>query len=224
MSSIEPDFGGKGKLLEFLECTEEDVRDSFKRARKIVDYVDSRIGGKNYWQVSPMELCWLYTGVRFMRAPLVAETGVGPGSTSTAILDASADFRGRLFSFDLGQKYGEDEEKPVGFLVPDEYKERWSLVIGNTKNTLEGKLSYFGPFDVFLHDSSHTYEHITWELETALKNLRKKFLIVVDNFDWNSAAQDFANKHDLNLVKMADDMCFIFPKKYGTNFQLYLHH
>lgn len=209
---IKPDFTGKEKILEFLECTEKDVAESFERAQKIVDYVDSKIGGKNYWQVSKEELCWLYTGVRLMRAPLMAETGVGPGSTSTAILDASSDFRGRLFSFDLGKKYGESEEMPVGFLVPEKYMDRWSLVIGNTRDTLNGKLSYFGPFDVFFHDSDHTYEHVTWELETALANLRKKFLIVVDNFDWTTAARDFAEKHSLNLVQVADDMCFIFPE------------
>lgn len=209
--SIEPDFQGKEKILEFLECTEEDVRESFSMASSIIEYIDSRIGGKNYWQVSYPELSWLYTGVRFMRAPLMAETGVGSGSSSTAILTASADFRGRLFSFDLGQKYGESEEMPVGFLVPDNLKDRWALVIGDTTSTLEGKLSYFGPFDVFFHDSKHTYEHVTWELETAYRNLRKKFLIVVDNYDWTEAPDDFASKHGLNLVKVADDMCFIFP-------------
>lgn len=215
MNMIEPDFTGKEKILEFLECSEEDVRESFRRANKIIDYVREKIGGKNYWQVSPPELCWLYTGVRLMRAPLMAETGVGPGSTSTAILDASAEFRGRLFSFDLGEKYGgEEEAMPVGFLVPEKFKERWSLVIGNTKDTLEGKLSYFGPFDVFFHDSQHTFEHVTWELETAIKNLRKKFLIVVDNYDWTEAPDKFAEKHGLCLVKVADDMCFIFPEKF----------
>lgn len=212
---LEPDFSGKGKILEFLECTEDDVRESFNRAGKIIDYVQKEIGGKNYWQVSPIELSWLYTGVRMMRAPLMAETGVGPGSTSTAILDATSDFRGRLFSFDLGEKYGSEEErKPVGFLVPEKFKERWNLVIGNTKDTLEGKMSYFGPFDVFFHDSEHTFEHVTWELETALRNLRKKFLIVVDNYDWTEAPDKFAEKHGLCLVKVADDMCFIFPEKY----------
>lgn len=208
---IKPDFTGKEKILEYLECTEQDVKESFGKASEIVDYVDSRIGGKNYWQVSYQELCWLYTGVKMMRSPLVAETGVGPGSTTTAILDASTEFRGRLFSFDLGQKYGDSEEKPVGFLVPDRYKDRWTLVLGDSRNTLEGKLSYFGPFDIFFHDSQHTYEHVSWELETALKNLRKKFLIVVDNFDFTKAPVEFAEKHNLNLVKVADDMCFIFP-------------
>ncbi len=213
---IEPDFEGKEKILEFLECTEEDVRESFKRANKIIEYVQDKIGGKNYWQVSPPELCWLYTGVRLMRAPLMAETGVGPGSTSTAILDASAEFRGRLFSFDLGEKYGEEEKAmPVGFLVPEKFKERWSLVIGNTKDTLDGKMSYFGPFDIFFHDSQHTFEHVNWELETAIKNLRKKFLLVVDNYDWTDAPDKFAEKHGLCLVKVADDMCFIFPEKYA---------
>lgn len=214
---IKPDFKGKEKLIDFLECTEDDVIESFGRANKIIDYVDERIGGKNYWQVSPQELCWLYTGVRMMRAPLIAETGVGPGSTSTAILDASSEFRGRLFSFDLGQRYGgeNEEEKPVGFLVPEKSRDRWNLVIGNTRDTLEGKMSYFGPFDIFFHDSQHTYDHVTWELETAIKNLRKKFLVVIDNYDWTKAPDDFAEKHELTLVKIADDMCFIFPEKYA---------
>ena len=140
---IKPDFTGKEKILQFLECTDADVLNSFEQASRIVEYVESRIGGKNYWQVSGAELCWLYTGVKMMRAPLVAETGVGPGSTSTAILDASSEFRGRLFSFDLGQKYGEDEEMPVGFLVPEKFRDRWSLVLGDTKNTLESKLRHF---------------------------------------------------------------------------------
>ncbi len=211
---INPAFTGKEKILQFLECTETEVLDSFKEASRIVEYVESRIGGKNYWQVSGSELCWLYTGVKMMRAPLIAETGVGPGSTSTAILEASSEFRGRLFSFDLGQKYGEDEEMPVGFLVPDKLRDRWSLVLGDTKNTLESKLSYFGPFDIFFHDSEHTYEHVNWELETALKNLRKKFLIVVDNYDWTTAPDDFAEKQGLTLVKVADDMCFIFRENF----------
>ncbi len=212
---IKPDFAGKEKILTFLECSEGEVEKAFEEASMIVDYVETKIGGKNYWQVSGPELCWLYTGVKMMRAPLVAETGVGPGSTSTAILEASAKFRGRLFSFDLGEKYGEDEQMPVGILVPEKYKDRWSLVLGNTRDTLEGKMSYFGPFDVFFHDSEHTYEHVTWELETALRNLRKKFLIVVDNYNWTKAPDDFAEKHGLSLVKVADDMCFIFREDYA---------
>lgn len=212
---IEPDFTGKEKILQFLECKKEDIKESFEKANKVLDYVEGEIGGKDYWQVSPTELCWLYTGVGMMRAPLVAETGVGPGSTSTAILDATKDFRARLFSFDLGQKYGsENETKQVGFLVPEENKERWNLVIGNTKDTLEGKLSYFGPFDVFFHDSEHSYDHVMWELETAFRNLRKKFLIIVDNYDWTAAPEEFAQRHGLTLVKVADDMCFIFPEEY----------
>ncbi len=213
---VKPDFMGKEKILDFFECTREDVEKNFEEASKIVDDINSKIGGKNFWQVSAPELCWLYTGVKMMRAPLVAETGVGPGSTATAILEASASFRGRLFSFDLGKKYGDEkEEKPVGFLVPDKYKDRWSLVLGDTKDTLEGKLSYFGPFDVFFHDSEHTYDHVTMELETALRNLRKKFLIVVDNFDWTKAPEDFAKKHGLTLVKVVDDMCFIFRENFS---------
>ena len=209
---IKPDLTGKETLLEYLECSPQEMNNAFNSAQKVIEYVHERLGESNYWQVSYNELGWLYAGVHTMRGPFIAETGVGPGSTTTAILEASKPFRGKLFSFDLGIKYGESEDRPVGFLVPEDLKDRWTLVLGDTKKTLSGKLSYFGPFDVFFHDSEHTYDHVAFELETAYANLRKKFLIVVDNFDWTEAPIDFAKKYDLNLINVADDMCFIFPR------------
>ena len=208
---IKPDLTGKESLLEYLECSAQEMNDAFSSAQKVIEYIHKRLGESNYWQVSYAELGWLYAGVYTMRGPFIAETGVGPGSTTTAILEASRAFRGKLFSFDLGIKYGESEDRPVGFIVPEDLKDRWTLVLGDTRETLSGKLSYFGPFDVFFHDSEHTYDHVTFELETAYANLRKKFLIVVDNFDWTEAPADFAKKYDLNLINVADDMCFIFP-------------
>ena len=209
---ILPDFNGKEELLEFLKCSEDDIAASFKQAEDIVSYVDSQIGDKDYWQVSYSELSWLYSLVRLMDAKKVAETGVGPGSTSFAILSALESNNGKLYSFDKGERYGEAEPRPVGFLVPEKLRKNWSLVVGDSKDTLKGVLENSAPFDIFFHDSEHTYEHVTFELKTALRYLTKKFAIVIDNYDWTEAPKDFSEKHNLLLLPMVDDMCFLLPR------------
>lgn len=199
------------KLFNFLGTTEEEFRRTMSEAQKIVDYVDSRIGNKDFWQVSYEELKFLYAAVKHMKAKVVAETGVGPGTTSTAILTALKETGGKLVSFDLGQKYGSEEEtQPVGLVIPEDLKSRWALILGDSMRTLEKGLTENGPIDIFFHDSEHTYEHVTFELETAKKHFKDKFLVVVDNYSWSDASADFAKKYGYELVNVADDMCFIF--------------
>ncbi|MCW6168144.1 MAG: class I SAM-dependent methyltransferase [Thermoplasmatales archaeon] len=209
---VSPDFKRKEELLRFLKCSEDDISKLFRKAESIISYVDSQIGGKDYWQVSYSELSWLYSLVCLMSAKKVAETGVGPGSTSFAILSVLKLDNGKLYSFDKGERYGEAEPKPVGFLVPEKLRKNWSLVLGDSKNTLKNVLEKNAPFDIFFHDSEHTYEHVTFELETALPYLNKRFAIVIDNYDWTEAPKDFSKKHNFLLLPMVDDMCFLLPR------------
>ncbi|MEM0157919.1 MAG: class I SAM-dependent methyltransferase [Thermoplasmataceae archaeon] len=199
------------EFLKYLECSLDRYESELNKADRIVRFVESKIGTENYWQVSPRELANIYASVSLFRGPMIAETGVGPGSTSLAILEASKEFRGRLYSFDLGEPYGEKKDRPVGFLVPENQLERWVFIRGDTRETLPKTLSYFGPFDLFLHDSEHTYDHVMFELETAIRNLKKRFLIMVDNYDWTEAPDHFSKKHNLKLLPVVDDLCFIFP-------------
>ncbi len=178
----------------------------------VIQEIEAHIGGRNYWQLSYSEICWLFAAVENLPSKITVETGVGSGSSSLAILKASEDFNGMLYSFDLGIRYGESPERPVGFLVPPELRNRWILTIGDSKKTLPEKLNDIGQVDIFFHDSEHTYEHVMFELDTILPRMKRRFLIAVDNYDWTDAPRDFASKHDLNLLKMADDMCFIYPK------------
>lgn len=211
ITHIRPDFRGKEKLLDYLNTDGDEVERSFRLAAEVIEQIDASIGGKNYWQLSYPEVAWLYAAVELLPSKLTAETGVGSGVSSLTILKASENFGGKLYSFDLGRKYGESEEMPVGYLVPQRYRTRWELVIGNTKDILPEYAGKIPPVDLFLHDSDHSYDHVTFELETMLQRMKRKYLIAVDNYDWTEAARDFAIRHGLNLVHMADDMCFIFP-------------
>jgi predicted O-methyltransferase YrrM len=205
-------MGSFEQFLEFLKTDPESFEKVSSEAEPINSEISQRIGSRDYWQVSPRELKYIYAAVKIFGGRIIAETGVGPGTSSYAILKASEGFKGHLYSFDLGEPYGKEKDMPVGFMVPDNYRERFTLILGDTNETLERNLIYFGPFDVFFHDSEHTFEHVMFELETARKNLRSKFLIIVDNYDWSNAPEKFAEKYGYILFHPFDDICFIFPE------------
>lgn len=175
----------------------------------ILAHVRSAIGNGNYWQVSEDELFDLYCLCRISGAKVVIETGVGPGTSSYSILSAISRNNGRLHSIDLGEKYGEDSEMPVGFVVPDSFRKFWNLNIGSSRNLLGKVLEVAGRPDVFFHDSEHTYENVMFELEMVFPRLGKDSFIVVDNYDWTEAPRDFAEKNRLKLNRTHDDMCII---------------
>ena len=199
-------------LYKFLGTKKEAFEKAMEEASVIVDYVDTKIGGKEYWQVSYDELQIIYACVKLKRPKLVAETGVGPGTTTTAILSAMRGTDGMLISFDLGIKYGEEEETlPVGWVIPKNLKSGWKLVIGDSRKTLENALKSYGKINIFFHDSQHEYNHVMFELETARKYAESKPLFIVDNYDWTRAPADFARDHGYKLLNAADDLCLIFP-------------
>lgn len=203
----------KTDFFNFLGFSEEDFNRFEAEAQPVIDYVESKIGGKNYWQVSYDELRSIYASVRIMQPKVMVETGVGPGTTSTAILTAMSAYGGKLYSFDLGEKFGEDEEIPVGYVVPDELRKNWKLTLGNSRETLPVELEKMGPVDMFFHDSDHTYQHVMFELEACRNHSSDKFLIIIDNFNWSDAPDEFCMKYGLELYHVEDDMCFIFKKK-----------
>ncbi len=199
-------------IYNFLGTKKEAFEKAMEEASVIVDYVDTKIGGKEYWQVSYDELQIIYACVKLKRPKLVAETGVGPGTTTTAILSAMRGTDGMLISFDLGIKYGEEEEAlPVGWVIPENLKSGWKLVIGDSRKTLENALKSYGKINIFFHDSQHEYNHVMFELETARKYAESKPLFIVDNYDWTKAPADFAREHGYKLLNAADDLCLIFP-------------
>ncbi|OWP55873.1 MAG: hypothetical protein B2I17_07695 [Thermoplasmatales archaeon B_DKE] len=203
-----------GKLLyDFLGTDKGVFEKTMDEAGVIVDYVDAKIGGKDYWQVSYDELQIIYAVVKLKRPKLVVETGVGPGTTTTAILSAMRGTKGILVSFDLGVKYGEEKVAvPVGWVIPEDLKSGWKLVIGDSRVTLEKTMRDYGEINIFFHDSEHEYDHVMFELNTAKKYAGKKPLFIVDNYDWTDAPTRFAQNNSYKLVNAADDLCLIFPQ------------
>lgn len=159
------------------------------------------------WE-SPLELgtyrTILYCLARAIVPSISIETGVLHGLTSAYLLHAiDRNRQGRLISVDLpsyhesgpSNKDGYNDTLPPnrepGWVVEPSDRERWSLVLGSTKEKLPQILKDAGWIDLFLHDSEHTHETMTFELNEAWPRLSAKGILVCDNVDSNTAFFDF---------------------------------
>ncbi len=146
---------------------------------------------------------FLYAATRLLRPKVVVETGCFTGWDSAVILQAlHRNDEGHLYSIDLPARTGQFSQVgpgsglPIGcqpgFLVPEAFKDRWTLTIGNVRQELPPLLEKLGQVDLFYHDSDHTYVHMMWEYTTVWPYLAERGLLVSDDIAWNTAFWDFA--------------------------------
>jgi predicted O-methyltransferase YrrM len=121
----------------------------------------------------------LYLLVRAARPRVVVDTGVLYGASSAHILAALAqNGMGKLHSIDIGR---DPREPPHDFFVPENLQPRWELNIGDSRRELPRLLSRLPAIDMFYHDSLHTFEHMTWEFETAFPHLSPEGVLSSDD-------------------------------------------
>ncbi len=156
----------------------------------------------------------LYVAVRALQPTVVVETGVAAGLSSACILAAlKKNGAGELHSIDLPDQenayfpaLGVDpiailpQGKAPGFLVPETLRSRWHLHLGDTREVLPKLLSGLRAVDIFLHDSEHTYQAMTFEYETVWSHLRPGGLLLSDDVSWNTAFPDFCRRRELKPV------------------------
>ena len=144
----------------------------------------------------------LYLSVRALSPRLVVETGPFNGASSTFLLralEASGGDR-RLLSFDLPDArdalgFPIPEGREPAWLVPDELRPRFELVLGDTRDTLRPRLAREEAVDVFFHDSLHTTRHMLFEFRVAWRHLRSGGVLVSDDVFWNPAFWLFTSLH-----------------------------
>jgi cephalosporin hydroxylase len=158
-------------------------------------------GRQSYAQIrAPFEL---YALTRLLRPSSVIETGVSSGISSAHFLLALSDNRrGRLRSIDLptrqkGAELGESESpvslppgRATGWAVPTKLRKRWELNLGPSQTLLPGVAKASEPVGLFLHDSLHTPDHLTFELETVRPYLVPGSVVLADNTKWTGSAFD----------------------------------
>lgn len=144
----------------------------------------------------------IYVLIRVCKPRLVLETGVFYGGNTVFILKALEDNGyGRLISIDLpdsrirqidapprhpsvGDSELYREDLRPGFLVPPALEARWDLVLGDSLAEIPKRTE---TFDLYVHDSDHSYDFLKREMEAALPKLSVNALAVVDDIDWSNA-------------------------------------
>lgn len=153
----------------------------------------------------------LYFLIREVKPEIIIETGVHRGVSSLFILQALHDNnKGKLFSIDLPlAEYVTDSKistksilptKKIGVCVPKHLQDKWDLILGDSKKELPKILKKIDSLDVFLHDSKHTYEHMTWEYKTIWPYLKLNGVLVSDDTNWNESFKDFCSQMNLEYL------------------------
>src|SRR5579863_391569 len=155
-----------------------------------------------------MQAPLLYVLLRALEPRRVVETGVSAGFSARLMLEAlRRNGRGRLVSVGLDRialRPGAfasgtgAAERPAGWLVPDALRGPWSLRLGSSETLLPEVLAEEpGTLDVFLHDSLHLFETMTWEYAQAWAHLAPGGLLLSHDIHNNAAWPTFLRAHDL---------------------------
>lgn len=146
----------------------------------------------------------LYACVRIFKPKIMIETGVAGGSTSFTILSAmEKNGFGKLYSIDLDDPNYDTRlsNYKIGWIVPDQLKENWTLILGDSKVELPKLLDNLKNIDIFFHDSDHSYEHMMFEFNTVWNHLSEKKVIFSDDINKNNSFDEFISKKNLDSKK-----------------------
>jgi len=128
----------------------------------------------------------LYVITRLARPERIVETGVASGISTSFMLEAVArNGVGSVISIDVknADNLHIPSARQTGWMIPERYRDRWRLVVGDSREILDHILQEERPIDLFLHDSLHTREHQCWEYERAWAALRPGGLLLSDNVE-----------------------------------------
>lgn len=166
----------------------------------------------------PNWLTWydfIYLATRALRPAVVCESGVFDGQSSAVILQALADNRdGILVSIDLpaSSKIEGSTHNMVfktlppgqqpGWAIPDSLRDRHRILLGDSRDVLQQVIEEHPEIDVFFHDSLHTFEHMSYEYNTAWPALREGGILVSDDVGWNLAFHSFCRQHTRDYVSV----------------------
>jgi len=200
-----------------IELAKEHVAIHLRQASKMemnvngLDSIDMVCRAIDLCSNSCYDKQYLYLVCLYTCPELVVETGVHYGVSSSFILKALEKTGGRLYSIDLPnvQYQGDDgafhldalpQGSETGFVIPEPLKANWELIIGDSRKKLPELLQFVGNIDIFHHDSTNTYDLMTYEYETVWPYLKNDGLLISDDADWNNAFEDFCHRYSADYT------------------------
>jgi predicted O-methyltransferase YrrM len=221
-------LGGRAVLAGY----EREVRASglmehlLDKGREHHEAVVATGAGHSLGAIGYTEGVYLYAMLRAVKPEVVVETGVANGfSTAFSLLALQANGTGHLHSIDLPREVGREYEPGTfyegegragipsgsepGWLIPQELKERWTLILGRSQEELPPLLARLGSVDVFMHDSEHSFDCMWFEFNAAWPALRAGGVLVSDDVNSTEAFARFASQEGREPVRLARGMALL---------------
>lgn len=190
---------------------EKYINDKIYKTKKIFQDIDGEVRDYNYVEglMDKEYASALYRIIKSEKPSIVVETGVCNGLSTSVILKAlNENGEGKLYSIDLPETPEMNEEefsekkdgavipvdKEAGWLVPDDFRDKWEFIEGNTLYKLPELLEELQEIDIFVHDSEHSYEVMMFEFCLAYRHLNKGGMILVDDKEMSLAYRDFSKQ------------------------------
>lgn len=193
-------------LARYADLPYADVlryRLELRHDREFRQHLQRSIGEDHYQFPAAAEL---YVVVRALKPRVIVETGVASGLSSAHILRAlAANGTGTLHSIDLPNVQA-GSVLPAGllpgWLVPDSLRGPWRRHIGDARELLPHLLAALTQVDLFLHDSDHSYENMSFEFAQAFPKLASGGLLMSDDTHLHTAWDDFCARHGLRPTRV----------------------
>jgi hypothetical protein len=136
----------------------------------------------------------LYAAIRICKPMVALETGTAAGASATYILSAmEKNGSGFLYSMDAAP-----DRTHIGCLVPECLRSRLKLRYDSSLLLIPEIAAIANGIDFFVHDSLHTYEHMTAEYELFYRHMGKAGGVICSHDILMSNAWDhFITRHRL---------------------------
>lgn len=173
--------------------------------KELIKNSNIRRGFFDFSMLSVLRAPTLYVLCRIIQPEIVVETGVAEGFSSAFILYAlEKNHKGHLYSIDLPNQPGQELKgnKYTGWLIPENLKSRWTLILGPSREKLPPLLANLKKVNIFYHDSDHSYDNMLFEFKEAEKYLNLKGILIADDITENNAFEEFCKKSEFNSVRL----------------------
>src|SRR5215470_19301567 len=159
----------------------------FAQEIRASDFMAEMIGRRDAYGsegvMGALDCATLYGLTRWLQPAVLVESGGFIGMSSAFILKALADEKlgtSKLYSIELSK------ECEQGALIPEELRSSSGFVPmhGRIEDFLKGD-HLPKTIDMFLHDSSHSYQHMLWEFRQFWRRLRDGGMLVSHDVQMN---------------------------------------
>lgn len=224
-------IGDRSEYLGYLRTIQDDPlnEELDAKIREVHQYFVEELGGETYdgkygaGAISRTQATRLYALLRLLEPQTVVETGVCNGQSTSYILAALNDQgSGHLYSVDLPPDEAETYDGPndvggavvpagkdVGWFVPERLRDRWTLLVGDSREHLPDLTAELSEIDVFIHDSAHVDEIMQFEFTTVWDSISSGGLLFSHDIDRTKAFQEFATRHERQIHNVDESFAFI---------------